>query len=61
MSQGSLTDAVNSPGQLRDTARWIESVPGETVFMAVGQVADEFVMICSPVARSNHALLRMPW
>ncbi len=29
--------------------------------MAVGHVADEFVMICRPLRRSYHALLRMPW
>ena len=29
--------------------------------MLHGHVACELVMTCSPVARSNHALLRMPW
>src|SRR5215467_13553200 len=61
MSHGSFTDADSSSGQVRVTASWIDSVPGVTVFIAHGQVADEFVMICSPDARSNHALLRMPW
>ena len=61
MSQGSFTDAVKSSAQVRVTAVWIDSVPAATVFIAQGQVADEFVMICSPVARSNQALLRIPW
>ena len=61
MSHGSFTDAVNASAQVRWTAVWIDSVPGVTVCIAHGHVADELVMICLPVARSNHALLRMPW
>jgi hypothetical protein len=40
-----LTDAVNASAHVRCTASWIVSTPGVSVSMAVGHVADEFVMI----------------
>jgi hypothetical protein len=36
-------------------------VPAASERMAHGQVAGEFVMICSPVDRSYHALWSTPW
>jgi hypothetical protein len=56
-----LTDAANEPGHVRCTASWIVSVPDVRCCIAVGHVADEFVMICSDRARSYQALCRMPW
>ena len=49
MSHGSLTDAVNSSGQVRCTASWIDSMPGVRCSMHHGQVSCELVMTCSPV------------
>ena len=61
MSHGSFTDADSTSGQVRVTAWCNDSVPGVIVSIAVGQVADELVMIWRPVSRSNHALFRIPW
>ena len=60
-SQGSLIDTVCAAGQKRCTAWWIVSVPAVSERVAHGHVAGEFVMICSPVDRSNHALWSTPW
>ena len=61
MSQGSFTDAEKpSSGHVRWTATWIDSMPGSSDRIAHGQVAFELVITCLPVARSYHALLRMP-
>ena len=56
-----MTDAVNASGCARWMTSWNDSTPGVTCCIAHGQVACEFVITCSPVARSNHALCRIPW
>ena len=61
MSHGSLTDAVNASGSARWIASCSDSTPGVRCCIAHGHVACELVITCSPVARSNHALCRMPW
>ena len=61
VSHGSLAARVNASGQVRLTAWYIVSTSGESVAMAHGHVAGEFVITCSPVARSNQALFSTPW
>src|SRR3954447_26255152 len=61
VSQGSLADSVIASGHVRFTAWYIVSTPGDSVAIDHAHVSGELVTICSPRARSYHALLRIPW
>ena len=61
VSHGSLAARVKASGQVRFTAWYIVSTSGESDAIDHGHVAGELVITCSPVARSNQALLSTPW
>ena len=59
-SAGASTEILWA-GQVRFTAWWMVSTAGFRLAIDHAQVAGEFVMTCSPVDLSNHALLMMRW